>query len=141
MLQRDLKIIELLRRMAIDNPGVRDKFKIAAAVVYKRDIISFGINQMKTHPMQKQFAKNHLAVYLHAEINAISNALNHLSKEELSKSSLFIQRVKRRNEYSCEWVDGLAKPCIGCQQAILAFGIKKVCYSTDDDGKFSVDSY
>lgn len=141
MLQRDLRVMDLLRRVAIDNPGVRDKFKISAAVVYKRDVISFGINQMKTHPMQKQFAKNNLALFLHAEINAISNALNHITKEELKRSTLFIRRVKRRDEISCEWVDGLSKPCIGCQQAIAAFEIPRVCYSSDEDGKFVVDYY
>jgi hypothetical protein len=36
-----------------------------------------------------------------------------------------------------EYVDGIAKPCEGCMRAIVDFDIKKVVYSTEEDGNFA----
>lgn len=136
ILQRDIKVMQFVRRLAIDNHGVKNRFKLAAAITYKRDVISVGVNHMRTHPMQKQFGKNDESIYLHAEINCISNALNHLTKDELKKSTLYVYRVKRESKYSSEWVDGLACPCEGCKSAILTFGIGRVIFSTDENDKY-----
>ena len=138
LLQRDVKVMQLARRLAIDNFGVKNKFKLASILTYKRDIISMGTNHMRTHPMQKQFGKNDASIYLHAEINCISNALNHLTKDELKKTTLYVFRVKRESKYSSEWVDGIAKPCSGCMNCILSFGIRRVCYSTDNSDNYKM---
>lgn len=137
MKKRDLRTMKLLRRLAIDNEGVRKRFKLAAAIVNKKTIISIGLNEMRTHPLQGKFRKNNDALFLHAEIAAIANALNHLNKEELKGSSLLIYRVKRKSSTNHrDWVDGLAKPCEGCMSAIVSFGIKRVLYSTDEPDKY-----
>lgn len=135
MLNRDVKVMNLLRQIAITNNGVRKRFKLAAALTYKRDIISIGVNEMKTHPLQIQFGKNEMSIFLHAEISAIANALNHVNKEDLRKTTLYIHRVKRTGPNS-DWVDGLACPCDGCSSAILSFKIPRVIYSTNQAGKY-----
>lgn len=137
IMNRDKKIMQFVRRLAIDNPGVRERFKLSAALVIKRDVISVGNNMMRSHPVQKQFGKNNQAIYLHAEINAICNSLNHISKDDLRKATLYVYRVKRESNTDLnKWVDGNACPCTGCTAAIHAFGINKVIYSTDVNDDF-----
>ena len=129
--------MKLLRRLAIDNEGVRKRFKLAAALVNKRTIISIGLNEMRTHPLQGKFRKNNDALFLHAEIAAIANALNHIPKEKLRDSTLYIYRVKRKSSFNRQdWIDGLAFPCEGCMSAIVSFAIRRVVYSTDEHNKY-----
>lgn len=137
ILARDVKIMQFVRRNAIDNQGVRERFKLSAALVIKREIISLGNNMMRTHPVQKQYGKNSEAIFLHAEINAICNALNHVDKDDLRKATLYVHRVKRPMNDNHRWVDGIACPCEGCKGAILAFGIDRVVHSTDVDGFYT----
>jgi deoxycytidylate deaminase len=132
---RDHRIMGFLKRQAIDVKAVKSS-RIAAAICIKNDIISLGHCQRRTHPFQAKFSKHPEAIYLHAETNAISNALNHISKRDLSKSTLYVRRVKFINEKSNEYIDGIAKPCEGCMRAILAFGLKRVVYSTEIDNEF-----
>lgn len=139
---RDVKIMHFVRRLAIDNPGVRERFKLSAAIAIKRDIISVGNNMMRSHPVQKQYGKNHQAIYLHAEINAICNSLNHIDKDDLRKATIYVYRVKRASsENSIDWVDGNACPCSGCTSAIQAFGIRRLIYSTDVTNEFNEVSF
>lgn len=141
IMTRDKKIMQFVRRLAIDNPGVRERFKLSAALVIKRDIISIGNNMMRTHPIQKQFGKNNQSIYLHAEIHAICNALNHVDKDSLRKATLYVYRVKRDEETKNTWVDGNACPCAGCTSAIHAFGINRVVHSTDQNEFFCETFY
>lgn len=133
ILTRDYKIMQFVKHLAIDNPGVNNRMKLAAAVVIKRDIISVGVNVMRSHPIQKKFGKNDASIYLHAEINAIINSLNHVDKEDLNRASLYVFRVKKdsNDPKRKHWVDGLSCPCEGCMSAIDAFKIKRVIHSTD----------
>ena len=130
-------IIEMLEKVAIasteDTPT-----KLAAAVVMRNKIISIGINQMKSHTFQKKYGRNDESIFLHAETDAIKNALKVIDMEELSKCNLYIVRVKKPKPKSKEWVWGLAKPCSGCQRAIATFGIRNVIYTTDITGKYEV---
>lgn len=137
MKNRDRKIMKFLRRCAVDNEGVRRRFKLAAAIAHKKTIISIGLNEMRTHPLQGKFKKNNDSLFLHAEIAAIANALNHISKEDLRNSTLYVYRVKRKSSLNHrDWIDGIAQPCEGCRSAISAFGIKRVIYSTDELDKY-----
>ena len=129
--------MEFVRRQAIDNNGM-SRAKLAAAVVVKGKIISIGINQKKSHPFQRQFAKNKEAIFLHAEIMAIKNSLNHLTPAELRQATLYIYRVKRPTDKSKHWVNGIAKPCKGCMGAIAEFDFKRVVYTTDNLHEFAV---
>lgn len=120
--------------MAISNPS--ENAKLAAVLVIRNDIISVGTNTHKTHPLQKKFSKNSDSIFLHAEINCIVNALKNIDESELKKATLYVYRVKKTRRFGQEWVDGLAAPCSGCMGAIKHFGIKRVIYSTDENGEF-----
>lgn len=101
--------------------------RLAAGVLYKNNMISIGINQLKSHPFQKKWGKNKDSIYLHAEIHAIFNSLRIVEPDFLKKCSLWICRVKANDSF------GLAKPCEGCMKAINAFGIKNIYYTTNEE--------
>ena len=120
------KIISLLRTIAVDVAPVRTS-KIAAAIVHKGEIISVGICRYKTHPLMREWGKNNESIYLHAEVDAIIKAMKR--GVPLNKCVLYVVRVKRPSSFSDQWVDGLAKPCLGCAKAIVSVGIKQVIYT------------
>jgi len=113
-----------LTEVAIASEKVAN-YRLAAIIVYKNRIVSYGVPSYKTSPFQKKYAADEHKIHLHAEISAIKNAMRHLSLSQLKKSSLYVCRVKDTG-----W--GMAKPCSGCQRAILEFGIKKVIYSSEE---------
>jgi len=108
--------------------------RLAAALVYKNEIISIGTNRHKSHPFQKKYSSNDAAIFLHAETDAIYNALRRYDTNIVAKSKLFIYRAKYVNHEKIVFTQGLAKPCAGCQRAIATFGIQHVCFTLDDEG-------
>jgi len=106
--------------------------RLSACLVYKNEIIGMGFNKRKTHPFQRKFSKHEEAIYLHAEIDAIKNALKNVDAETISKSTLYIMRVKYEDMSAKRFVRGLSKPCEGCSRAIAQFGINKVYYTTEE---------
>ena len=129
------KTIKVLTDLAIKNTGAgstgRTKFKLAAAVVYKNNIIATGVNSYKTHQLMSNNWYKEGQYFLHAEVDAIKNALKLISVEQLTKCELYIVRVKRPGSNSKEWIHGLAKPCKGCEKLIASFGINKVFYTVN----------
>ena len=89
-------------------------------------LISTGCNSYhKSHPLQAYFAKKvgrPEQIYLHAEIQAILNA------KEKQIYSICIARGWNHNTKN-------ARPCPICMEAIKAFGIKKITYTTDNGYK------
>ena len=106
--------------------------RIAAAVVRKGKVVSFGYNHKKSHPFQAKFCKNNHAVFFHAEVHAIKNALNSVNVDDLSKFDLYIVRAKRNKENK-KWLTGLSKPCSGCQKCIDLFDLNSVYYSKEGE--------
>ena len=106
--------------------------RIAAAVVRKGKVVSYGYNHKKTHPFQAQFCKNNHAVFFHAEVHAIKNALKSVDVEDLSKCELYIVRAKR-DKANGKWITGMSKPCIGCKKCIDLFDLKSVYYSKEGE--------
>ena len=104
--------------------------RIAAAVVRRGKVIAYGYNHKKTHPFQAKFRKNQDAVFFHAEVHAIKNALKSIDVEDLSKCELYIVRAKR-NKANRKWIHGLSKPCAGCQRCIEMFELKNVYFSRE----------
>ena len=123
-------ILETLTKVAEANDEY-PRARMASALVKSNKIMSIGINRRKTDPMMAKYCKNKDAIFLHAEIHAIKNALKEYSVEDLEDSVLYICRVKRPNEKSKKWVHGMARPCAGCSRAIAEFGIRNVIYTTD----------
>ena len=109
--------------------------RIAASVVCRGKVVAYGYNHKKSHPFQAKFCKNKDAVFFHAEVHAIKNALRVIDVDDLSKCDLYIVRAKRENNRNRKWITGLAKPCSGCQKCIDAFELKNIYYSFDNDKK------
>lgn len=81
-------------------------------------------NYKKTHPLQAYFAKkvgHHARIYLHAEIAAIIKA----GDKKIHKLT-----VTRYNPKTHKALN--AKPCPICQEAIKAFGIEWVSFTTGE---------
>jgi len=125
------QIITLLQKVAESVEPV-SRARLASCLVYKNEIISIGINRAKTHPFQKRFSSHEEAIFLHSENDAIYNALKRYDLETVSKSRLYVCRVKYADESKAFMVPAMAKPCMGCQRAIAQFNIKHVCYTTEE---------
>ena len=106
--------------------------RIAASVVRKGKVVSYGFNHKKSHPFQAKFCKNKDAVFFHAEVHAIKNALQIIDVDDLSKCELYIVRAKR-DRNNKKWVTGLSKPCSGCQRCIDVFELKNIYYSEEKE--------
>jgi deoxycytidylate deaminase len=106
--------------------------RIAASVVRKGKVISYGYNHKKSHPFQAKFCKNTHAVFFHAEVHAIKNALQIIDVDDLSKCELYIVRAKR-DKNNKKWITGLSKPCSGCQKCIDLFELKNIYYSKEKE--------
>lgn len=98
---------------------------IISALVFDKDGICIGQGQnnySKSHPLQAYFAKKvgkPDQIYLHAEIHAI------LKARERKIHSINIYR------YNALGHPKNAKPCPICIEAIKAFGIQSINYTTD----------
>lgn len=129
--KRHDRVIQLLVRAAEDN-APDEGSRHAAAIVYKNEIISIGWNEYKSHPFQVQFSRELEKYYLHAEVAAIRKSLNHLTTDELKKSTLYVARVMKDGAW------GFSCPCEGCKMAIAAFDIPKVIYTNDPTTYFQM---
>jgi tRNA(Arg) A34 adenosine deaminase TadA len=111
---------------------------VAAAIVYRRNIIAIGINTAKSDPFQKRFAHHEEAIYLHAELQAIKRALAIVdTADQLADCSLYVCRLKASGPRNHVATWGLAKPCRACEAGIRAYGIKRVYYTTDTEGEYA----
>lgn len=127
------KIAEAIPAAAHNRRGRVLRTRIAACIVYKNEIVSVGINQLKSHPFQAKFSRHEESIFLHAETDAIKNALKHIDVNQLSKSTLYVCRVKYDEQKNKKvQMRGMCKPCEGCQRAIATFNINKVVYTCDD---------
>jgi deoxycytidylate deaminase len=126
-------IVDTLRAVAIANPA-QGSAKVAAAVVRGKKIVAIGMNQNKSHPMQAKFnTENPDRIFLHAEIDAIKNALRFSDEEDLKKCVMYIVRVKRPNTHDkVNWIYGTAFPCEGCLNCLEAFQIQTIVYTLDN---------
>ena len=132
----NIGILHTLAKIAEANDDSNIRF--AAAVVYRNKIVSIGYNRNKSQPFQAKYAKNPEAIYLHAEVHAIKNALREINVEELKNTELYISRVKKPQAGDNHFVWGLSKPCAGCARAIAEFGIKRTIYTCDEVGNYEV---
>lgn len=125
--------MEILLEQAKTQEPVKSS-RITAGLVYKNELLFVGKNKLKSHPFQKKFGKNELAIYLHAEIDCIVNSIrNNMPLSDISKSTMVVVRVKQ-NE--ANWQSATARPCSGCQRAIAHFGIKNVLYTTESGNDY-----
>lgn len=105
---------------------------IAASIYRDGMMLGCGENSEKTHPFQKKYGRHEDAIHLHAEIDAIIQASRNFNFRDLQGSVMVVARAKRSGP-SQPFVYGMAKPCVGCQRAIAAAGIKEVYFTCDGD--------
>ena len=125
-MKKDKTFISILKKITRDIPCAGNQ-TLASCIVKGNRVISFGHNKRKTHPLQTKFAKNPEAIYLHAEIDAIKNALKEVDSSLLDQCTMYIARTKKNGD------EGMSKPCKGCKKAIEAFGIRRVIYTTEEE--------
>lgn len=101
--------------------------RITAIIEKKNTIVAYGFNSGKSHPLQARFGDNPHKIFLHAEMDAIKNALKYGYKDDLEGSTVYVARVLKNGE------PALAKPCKGCMTALKFFGVKEV-YWSDNEG-------
>mgnify|MGYP006345926419 CR=1 FL=1 len=120
-----------LKELALSHAEQVRSSRHAAIISYKGNQVSWGVNRYKTHPIMLQYQRNEQAIFLHAETDAIKNALK--ERDDLSRCSLYVLRIKKDDDRKTN-ICGIAKPCIGCMKAISTFGIKSVKYTLDNNG-------
>ena len=91
----DSYYIELLKQLAESIDPVRFRFRVAACLVYKGKIISFGTGHLKSHPFQKRWASNEDSIFWHAEVETIYRASKVIELKDFEKSTLYVVRVKK----------------------------------------------
>jgi deoxycytidylate deaminase len=135
--KRDIKILDFLSKTAEAAEETLMRTRLAAAVVIRNEIVAVGFNRRKTHPFQAKFRADDHKIYLHAETDAINRALKYCSREEFKRASLYVARVKYKDNKSKQAIWAQSMPCLGCQKAIKSYGIKAVIH-TCEEGVYNI---
>lgn len=120
----DLKHLKLAEVMA--SYSDYDRIHIGACIIKKRQVISTGYNQNKTHPIQEKYNNESLTykkskAKLHAEMDALIRA-----GKNSKGATLYIFRRGNDNIYR------MSKPCNACMNYIKQCGIKRVVYTIEN---------
>jgi tRNA(Arg) A34 adenosine deaminase TadA len=108
-------------RYAKENPT--DLNKMAAIISKRKRVLGIGFNSRKTHPLQRRFSDHDLKVCIHAEIDALRDALRNYDEEAIRGAEIFVARVLKNGS------PATAKPCKTCQVALDTFGIAAVYWT------------
>lgn len=117
-----MNLLNYLEPIARKNPLIRHS-RHAAAITWNSKVLAVGAAKYKTHPMQKKYARHPEGIFLHAEIDAIVKVINKHGTDILKECDIHIVRITKGGSLSN------STPCIGCQKAINAFGLRKVHHS------------
>lgn len=101
--------------------------RIGAVLVYKNRIIGSGNNRYKSHPLALKWGKNSQSIFIHAELDAILNAVRENNDINWKKTTLYVCRITKAG------IRAMTKPCQGCSAAIAHFGIGNIVYSADEN--------
>jgi deoxycytidylate deaminase len=98
------------------------RYPMGSVIIHRSKVISFGINKIKTHPLQKNpHTGNH--GFIHAELDAIIKS----QSRTLNNHQIYTARLLKNNSL------GNAKPCKSCREILLSYGIHIVNYSLEDN--------
>lgn len=126
-----LKAVEVSFYLAEDR-GIWQRCRHFSFIFDRSKLLSIGLNSKKTHPKNLKFS------YLNKKKDVISDqigthselsAILRLENENYKKLTLINTRINQKNQFD------FSKPCEGCCQMILNFGIKDIYY-TNKEGKF-----
>ena len=123
----DLKFFEVAR--VVSETSDFPRIHIGAVIVLKHDIVSVGVNQQKTHPIQKHYninrdferaeSANH---FIHAEMDA----LRKVKYYNLKNAAIYIYRENKSGNLA------MSKPCNACMAFIKHLGIQHIFYTGDN---------
>lgn len=123
-------IKQTLLQAAIENPGIRSRYKMAAGIVHKKRLVCVGLNRNKTHTLMLNEGYREGQVFLHAEVDAIVKGIKTCGIERFPSCSLYVVRVKKLEPMG-PYVEAIAKPCEGCMNLIQYFEFKEVLWTKD----------
>lgn len=107
------------------------RIRVAAGLLLPGKNFILTSNVEKTHPFAKKYQKNQHAIHLHAETHCIVKFLQSgYNTRQLRKSIMYIARAIFDPETN-KFRYGLCKPCIGCERALIDFGVKHVYFTTE----------
>lgn len=105
------------------------RIQIGAVIARKNTILAVGVNQNKSHPLQKRYNRvrfnddpDSCQHHLHAEMDAIAK----VRWQDLSKASIYVFRKNGNKQLA------MSRPCPACLAKIMELGIKKIHYTTSD---------
>lgn len=104
--------------------------KLGAVLVYGNKILAIGYNTNKTNPMQFHYNKYRGYKNFYARNNGVVHAEGTVLLKtrfldiDWSKTTIYVYRELK------DGTPALAKPCPGCQIALLERGIGTVVYTT-----------
>lgn len=127
----NIELLEQLKSLSLSAP--HPKVWIASALVHRNKVISYGLNQMKTHPYQYRYGRNSESIYWHSETSAIYTADKKLNFTKFENSVLYVARMKFDSSEKRNYVSGMAKPCAGCMKCIRHYGIKTIIYTLNEE--------
>lgn len=119
MLNRDRRLMQLARRVAISDPTFK-KYYVGAVIADKNKVLSLGFNNnTKTHSYCRHYRKQ----TIHAEIQALFNL-----ETNPKGLTIYIYRESRAG------TRGKSRPCDHCEHELREAGIRRVVY-LDIDGR------
>lgn len=116
-----LKTVSLLEKASKLAENSTNKYRHGAIIVKNGNIVSMGINRSVNHPDLVQFPKTQASV--HAEVAALIAC----RKTNLVGATIYVARISKDGSQA------MSKPCINCQKALIARGVKKVYYTIDSE--------
>lgn len=107
----------LCSKLARDSQGL---YKLGCVLVRGGCVFAQGVNAYrKTKSIGVDYD---MSRSIHAEINALCRGLHR--HRDIDHCTLYVVRLRKDGSF------GDAKPCKGCQKAIVANGVRSVFYST-----------
>lgn len=128
------KFLKMAFQNAMDHDYKDLDFNLCAIIVRGGSVMSVGFNKRGKNSFVEHYtdlakAKGDWRVSTHAEMDAV---LQVRSKIDLSGAKIFV--VRKHLDFSkCDSKLAMSRPCVICEQVLLAYGIKKVYYTIDDN--------
>jgi deoxycytidylate deaminase len=92
--------------------------RIGSVLVKGNKVLSFGFNELKTHPRSTHPWKS-----IHSEFATILG----LDRTEIEGSTIYVVRVRKDGTL------GMAKPCEFCYKMLTNLNLYSIIYSTDKE--------
>ena len=118
-----MKLFTATVKLAHTSPYGR--FRVGAIIAHRNSVVSMGVNQKKSHPLQARFSSRpHLKhCWLHAEIHAITLA----NTADILGADCYVARVLMDGQL------GASRPCKGCSEALKHYGLNRMIYWCDGE--------